>query len=127
LIVVAIIAILAAILIPYFVRVRAQSARSACMENIHNIGTALELYFTENDAYPAAAAWDDDLVAGGYIRTVPLQTVSGNPYNYATDAGRTTFVVWSDQDAHIRAGTPGYIYYRPEGGLVVGIPVVPAP
>jgi len=91
LIVIAIIGILAAILIPYFVRARAQSARSACLENIHNIGTALELYFTENDAYPDAGTWEADLVSGGYIRAVPREPVNGNSYNYATDVARSTF------------------------------------
>jgi type II secretory pathway pseudopilin PulG len=127
LIVVAIIAILAAILIPYFVRVRAQTRRSACMENIHNIGTALELYYTDNDQYPAAATWDADLVAGGYIRSVPVEPVNGNPYTYATNAGQTTFVLSDGLDVHITAGTAGFIYYRPESGLVVGAPAVPAP
>ena len=127
LIVVAILAILAAILIPYFLRVRAQSARSACTENIHNIGTALELYYTDNDMYPDAGTWEADLVSGGYIRSVPREPVNGSPYNYATDAGRTTFVIWDDQDVHLVAGSPGFIYYRPEGGLVIGAPAVPPP
>ena len=127
LIVIAIIGILAAILIPYFVRARAQSARSACLENIHNIGTALELYFTDNDAYPTAATWEADLVSGGYIRAVPREPVNGNAYNYATDASQSTFVLWDDQDVHLAAGTSGYIYYRPEGGLVIGAPAVPPP
>ena len=127
LIVIAIIGILAAILIPYFVRARAQSGRSACLENIHNIGTALELYFTENDAYPDAGTWEADLVSGGYIRAVPREPVNGNSYNYATDVARSTFVLWDDQDVHVPAWTSGYIVYRPESGLQIGAPVVPPP
>ncbi|HZZ66176.1 MAG TPA: prepilin-type N-terminal cleavage/methylation domain-containing protein, partial [Candidatus Baltobacteraceae bacterium] len=51
-IVVAIIAILAGILIPNFTRARAQAATSGCMANEKSIATALELYFTDHQAYP---------------------------------------------------------------------------
>src|SRR2546428_3622695 len=52
LIVVAIIAILAAILIPNFLRARAQSQVAATKGNLKNIATALESYFVDNAAYP---------------------------------------------------------------------------
>ena len=48
-IVIAIIAILAAILVPNFIRARAQSQLSACAGNLKNIATALELYSTDNN------------------------------------------------------------------------------
>ncbi|HTU82068.1 MAG TPA: prepilin-type N-terminal cleavage/methylation domain-containing protein, partial [Candidatus Acidoferrales bacterium] len=51
-IVVAIIAILASILVPNFVRARAQAQTAACEANIKEIATALELYETDNDQYP---------------------------------------------------------------------------
>lgn len=127
LIVVAIIAILAAILIPMFVRARAQSARSACAENIHNIGTALELYYIQNDRYPEEATWDADLVSGGYIRAVPREPANGDRYNYATNADRTAFVLWDTQDVHATAGSPGYIVYQPPYGLQFGATSVPTP
>lgn len=66
-------------------------------------------------------------MTGGYIRSVPREPVNGVAYNYATNVGRTTFVLWDDQDAHQNAGSPGFIYYRPEGGLVIGAPAVPPP
>lgn len=127
LVVVAIIAILVAIIVPMFARARAQSIRSACMENLHDIGVALELFFTDNDVYPDAGTWEADLVSGGYIRAVPREPANGLSYNYATDAARTTFVLWDYQDVHVQAGSPGYIVYRPESGLQIGVPVVPPP
>ena len=52
-IVIAIIAILAAILVPNFIRARAQSQLTSCKSNLKNIGTALEMYFTDhNGQYP---------------------------------------------------------------------------
>ncbi len=53
LIVVAIIAILAAILIPNFLRARAQSQLSATKGNMKNAATALESYYVDNSTYPA--------------------------------------------------------------------------
>ena len=43
-IVIAIIAILAAILVPNFLRARAQGQRTACQSNLKNLSTALEMY-----------------------------------------------------------------------------------
>src|SRR5581483_4183652 len=54
-VVVAIIAILAAILIPNFTHARAQAATSACMSNMKTIATAMELYYTDNQAYPVVS------------------------------------------------------------------------
>ena len=53
-IVVAIIAILAGILIPNFVNARAQAQTAACESNLRSIATALELYYADNQAYPAS-------------------------------------------------------------------------
>lgn len=55
-VVVAIIAILAGILIPNFTRARAQAQTAACIGNMKTIATALELYYTDNQSYPAATA-----------------------------------------------------------------------
>src|SRR5205809_7481543 len=54
LIVVAIIAILAAILIPNFLRARAQSQFAASKGNLKNLATALESYFVDKSSYPPA-------------------------------------------------------------------------
>ena len=52
-IVIAIIAILAAILVPNFVRARAQGQLTACKSNLKNVGTALEMYAVDhNGRYP---------------------------------------------------------------------------
>src|SRR2546430_5985192 len=69
LIVVAIIAILAAILIPNFLRARAQSQYAASKGNLKNLATALESYFVDKASYPAAIT---DLATGqAYLRAIP--------------------------------------------------------
>jgi len=52
-IVIAIIAILAAIIVPNFVRSKQRANLTACEENERNLATALELYYADNDgSYP---------------------------------------------------------------------------
>jgi type IV pilus assembly protein PilA len=55
LVVVAIIAILAVIAIPVFGALRDNAANSAAEAEVKNAATALEVYYTQNSSYPAAA------------------------------------------------------------------------
>src|SRR2546427_10133478 len=66
LIVVAILAILAAILIPNFLRARASSQLATCQLDLRNIAAALELFYGQNQTYPLAVSWQNDLVTGGF-------------------------------------------------------------
>src|SRR5437667_12252241 len=71
LIVVASVAKLAAILIPNFLRARAQSQYAASKGNLKNLATALESYFVDKASYPAAIT---DLAQGqAYLRAVPTE------------------------------------------------------
>ena len=51
--VIAIIAVLAAILLPVFARVRENARQTTCISNLHQIGVALSLYRDDNGEYPA--------------------------------------------------------------------------
>jgi len=85
-IVVAIIAILAGILIPNFTHARAQAQTAACEANLREIATAFELYYADNQQYPAAAGATNVTPAAlalngvNYLNTVP-QDPSANPTN----------------------------------------------
>ncbi len=79
-IVVAIIAILVSILVPNFVRARAQAQTAACEANLKEIATALELYETDHDAYPAGTnapvdGSNADLTP--YLKQVPVDPAAG--------------------------------------------------
>lgn len=77
-IVVAIVAVLAAILIPNFLHARAESQTSACEGNLKNVATALEEYSVDhNGQYPGSS---------GSAIDVALFGGSGNPYMAATPA-----------------------------------------
>lgn len=87
-IVIAIIAILAAILVPNFIRARAQSQLSACGGNMKNIATALELYSTDNNgSYPVATALLSTVTSlttpVAYMRTIPTCPANASNYSYS--------------------------------------------
>jgi prepilin-type N-terminal cleavage/methylation domain-containing protein len=121
LIVVAIIAILAAILIPNFLRARAQSQVAASKGNLKNMGTALESYFVDWNNYPATLAL---LTASPqYIRSIPPDPCTKLAYGYnttGTDYGLYSPTWVGTPCANIVTGNA--IYYTPGGGLAEGTP-----
>lgn len=72
-IVISIISILASILVPNFMKARAQAQFSACLQNCKNLGTALEMYSTDNDGhYPSEqGALGADKLSPSYIKIIP--------------------------------------------------------
>lgn len=101
-VVVAIIAILAAILLPNFTRARAQAMTAACMGNIKTIATALELYYSDNQAYPAASNKAvQDLGLTGYLNQTPIDPAAspGSSYtvtttNTGSGSGTAGYQIW---------------------------------
>lgn len=101
-VVVAIIAILAAILIPNFTHARAQAATSACMGNLKTIATAFELYYTDKQAYPSGSGTiDSTFVTGtlsGYLGQPPEDPAAGTgkyyTYSSTTASGVSTYDLW---------------------------------
>ena len=87
-IVIAIIAILAAILIPNYLHARAESQTVACEDYEKEIATALEEYAVDNGSYPATGAVTPALFGVGtsYLAVTPLDPVSAAQYNYSTVA-----------------------------------------
>ena len=127
LIVVAILAILAAILIPNFLRARASSQLATCQLDLRNIAATLELYYGGNQTYPMQATWQNDLITSGYARAVPKSPIDHADYGYETDAGRTAFVLWDGPNKYDQAGINGYVVYTGTGGLQLGVASVPTP
>ena len=83
-IVIAIIAILAAILVPNFIRARAQGQLTACKSNLKNIGTAMEMYSTDwSGKYPTGGM---NLLTPNYLKTIPECPAAGS-VTYSADFG----------------------------------------
>ncbi|HKU66891.1 MAG TPA: prepilin-type N-terminal cleavage/methylation domain-containing protein [Candidatus Baltobacteraceae bacterium] len=104
-VVVAIIAILAAILIPNFTHARAQAATSACMANLKSVATAFELYYTDKQTYPAGtnaaidgAATGSSGVLSGYLGQPPEDPAAGSgkyyTYTTSTSGGVDAYKIW---------------------------------
>lgn len=93
-IVIAIIAILAAILVPNFMKARAQGQLTSCKSNVKNIGTACELYSTDNNGqYPDAITALQGGTSGDYMKTIPVCPASGTKTQKSGDPGDYTYVV----------------------------------
>ncbi len=95
-IVIAIIAILAAILVPNFIRARAQGQLTACKSNLKNIGTAMEMYSTDwSGKYPSAIT----ALTPNYLKTIPLCPAAGlDTYtaNFQTGTGAPGNTTYQD-------------------------------
>ena len=86
-IVIAIIAILAAILVPNFIRARAQGQLTACKSNLKNIGTAMEMYSTDwSGKYPSGATMTK--LTPNYLKTIPECPAAGTA-TYSATIGST--------------------------------------
>ena len=85
LVVVAIIGILAAILIPNFLRSQAQARLSASKSHMHGIANALESYYVDNGAYPATGTAAMAAALQGppiYVQVVPRDPCTRADYIY---------------------------------------------
>jgi type II secretion system protein G len=97
-IVVAIIAILVSILVPNFIRARAQAQTAACEANLKEIATALELYETDNDHYPNSGtvnASNTDLAP--YLKQTPVDPAAGPGayYTFTVSNGTTSTAAYT--------------------------------
>ncbi len=86
-IVIAIIAILAAILIPNFLHARAESQTAACEGNEKQIATALEEYAVDNNgSYGAGGAVTSALLGTTYLGITPVDPVNRSQYTVTVSA-----------------------------------------
>jgi prepilin-type N-terminal cleavage/methylation domain-containing protein len=118
-IVIAIIAILAAILVPNFIRARAQGMLTACRSNLKNIGTALEMYSTDNAGrYPSAKA----NLTPDYLKTIPTcPSVGNDSYAYTSATSPDAYTVYCSGTNHSGASiAANFPQYNSAQGMVNG-------
>jgi len=112
-IVIAIIAILAAILVPNFLKARAQGQLAACESNLKNIATALEMYATDYSGdYPVTASVSlltSTATGGAYMKAMPnCPSITTAPYDYTANGSPDNFTLTCGAaTAHIATGTVG--------------------
>ena len=126
-IVIAIIAILAAILVPNFIRARAQGQATACKSNLKNIATACEMYAQDNSGrYPGSGGALGAIynLTPNYLKSVPTCPSTGASTSYVNGG----FTIATSPDAytllcmgsnHTGAGySANYPQYTSAQGLV---------
>jgi type IV pilus assembly protein PilA len=95
-IVIAIIAVLAAILVPNMLHARAESQTASCEGTERQIAAALEEYAVDNNGqYPASGVVSSALFGGSgtnYMSSTPTDPVSNATYNYSTAAADCTAI-----------------------------------
>ena len=93
--------VLAAILVPNFIRARSRGQLTACKSNLKNIGTAFAMYSTDyRGMYPKTL----DLLTPNYLKSIPE----------CPSAGRVTYTMKSTA-AYNTAGFQDYYFIRCEG------------
>ncbi|MBX3166118.1 MAG: type II secretion system protein [Candidatus Eremiobacteraeota bacterium] len=127
-IVIAIIAILAAILVPNFLKARAQGQLTACKSNCKNIATALEMYSSDNGGrYPTQGSFTQQLTSGNYLKLIPTcPAAGGSTYAPAYTSTQTpdSFSFYCTGNNHAKAYTGfstvsgGFPQYSAESGLL---------
>ncbi|MBS2034657.1 type II secretion system protein [bacterium] len=127
-IVIAIIAILAAILVPNFLKARAQGQLTACKSNCKNIATALEMYASDNGGrYPSSANIKNSLTTGNYLKLIPSCPAAGTDTyspNFTSATTPDAFSFYCNGTNHAKAYTgfnsvgANFPQYFAESGLV---------
>jgi len=107
-IVIAIIAILAAILIPNFLHARAEAQTSGCEGNEKQIATAMEEYAVDhNGTYGAGGAVTSTLLGTLYLGVTPTDPVDSSQYNVNTASGTYGSYQITDAGKHDTTTTTG--------------------
>jgi prepilin-type N-terminal cleavage/methylation domain-containing protein len=118
-IVIAIIAILAAILIPNFLHARAESQTAACEGNEKQIATALEEYAVDhNGSYGAGGQVTSTLLGTLYLGVTPSDPVNASKYSVTTTVGSYGSYQISDTGGH-DVTTTSSLPNGPGGGSIL--------
>lgn len=120
LVVIAIIGILSSVVLASLNSARTKSRDARRISDVKQLQLALELYFDDNSGYPVAANYAAlDLVAGGYIASMPADPTSGATYEYEA-AGATSYCLGTNIEGNPPAGsTQGCL---PGGGATDELP-----
>lgn len=125
-IVVAILAILAAIMIPNFKRARAKGQLAGCLSNAKNVGTALEMYAVDNGGrFPdlSGLAGLNQLVSANILKRLPSCPARGTctfvDYSSGTTPDRFSFSCVSDNHGTCFPGSPAGAF--PQYGNEIGL------
>ena len=117
-VVVVLISVMASILVPNFLRARARGQLTACKSNCKNIGTALEMYSTDNQArYPVSLSQ----LVPKYLKTIPTCPSAGQVTygNYVSASEPDVYTFCCAGENHRSSSTaPNYPQFNAVQGLI---------
>lgn len=111
--------VLAAIVVPNFLRSPNQGVLTSCKSNLKNIGTALEMYNTDNAGlYPTALS----AITPNYLKTIPTCAAAGKvTYQYITSEKLDAYTAFCSGHYHKKGNVePNYPQYDSIQGLYEG-------
>ncbi|MBL7069105.1 MAG: prepilin-type N-terminal cleavage/methylation domain-containing protein [Candidatus Omnitrophica bacterium] len=97
-IVVAIIGLLAAIAIPNFVSARATAATNACLANLRQMDSAIQMFQIDTGGWPTATGWSTELAT--YLRNVPTTCPGSSSTSYSYNAASGTVPAYASCGTH---------------------------
>jgi serine/threonine protein kinase len=111
----AIIAVLAAILVPNFLRSHTGGSLTACKSNLKNIGTAMEMYSSDNDGrFPLSLRQ----LTPRYLHTLPTCASAGEmSYSYMRREKPDNYTAYCSGSYHKGVFPPGFPQYDGVQGL----------
>jgi hypothetical protein len=98
-----------------FLHPRCQGSLTACKSNLKNIGTAMEMYSSDNQGrYPR----DLSYITPNYLKTLPTCGASGiMSYRYTCREKPDIYTAWCSGDYHRGTYLPGFPQYDAVDGL----------
>jgi hypothetical protein len=107
---------LALVLLPNFLRARAGGCFTACNSNLKNIGTACEMYSSDNCGhYPPALS----NLTPRYLQTLPTCHAAGHmTYAYVSGTRSDTYTIWCKGSPHVPMVSQDYPQYNSIHGII---------
>ncbi len=119
-IILGIVGILTAIIIPNFIRAPRQGRLTGCKSNLKNMGTAMEMYSTDNRGlYPRALS----AITPEYLKVLPTcPSAEKMTYEYCTSRKNDAYTIYCKGNYHTGYGAANYPQYDYTQGLIESPP-----
>lgn len=118
--------IVLAVVVPNFIRARTSGSPGACKSNLKNLGTAMEMYSTDNNGkYPTGS---NAFLTPNYLKTIPecpaagtdtYRLTSGPGITYNTQGYQDYYFIICEGANHLSVSVPpNYPQYNGVVGLI---------
>ncbi len=135
LVVIAIIGLLSTLAVVALGNARTKARDAKRMSDLKQVQTALELYYTDKNAYPTGTAvslgsgsyaclgsggWGATGCASAYMGTVPLDPTNASPNVYTYTAASNTYYINASLEGTVNTLGPGAVHLN-QSGISAGV------